>query len=671
MFDAFKKLFSKRASSPPAVAPVTEGRAAAPAPPPRSSSPGAKPITAAPGVIPKKAGDMIILPLNEVLFRLPSPLSALVLTRPGGTFSFSASVALEQLRTGAVRISFSQLRRSAPPGTFADNTAHDDSLIDLPLALVLAAIGPAGLSRRTDQTRIEVPDEVTGVFAGKQGKPTRAAPAASAPAAAPAAPKPVPAVPKPMTAAPTAPKPVPAAPAAPKPVAATPIASPPTAPKPVTAAPVALPPAAAARPVTAKPVTSAPTAPKPVAPTVAPTLAPVIPKPVKPVVLPSTAPKLTTSIASAPAAPKPASPLPFATTRPSPPPISAAPAPTAAAPAPAGSVIVTTIEAVSAAWPESVRNDIQQFGLENATISIPVNRLESGMKSGRVVFTWAELCGWLSAPAPASANGQSVLELPLRVIAPLFLAIPRAAKSRKVVTVGENVPDLFEGLSHPVAPEPEPEPVPAPPEEPVEALAAEAVEAPPEEPVEALPAEPVEALAAEPAEAIPAEPVEALAAEPVEALPAEPVEAPPAEPVEVLPTSAPEVAPNVLGEILGQPSKTDWTPAEIVQGIMAMPGIQGALLASNDGLLVAGQMPAPLKVELMAAFLPQMFTNIGDSTQEVQLGTLRALKITTGEGACAVFKAGVLCLAVLGLPGETLPEPVLGRIADELAQPKY
>jgi predicted regulator of Ras-like GTPase activity (Roadblock/LC7/MglB family) len=271
---------------------------------------------------------------------------------------------------------------------------------------------------------------------------------------------------------------------------------------------------------------------------------------------------------------------------------------------------VTTIEAVSGAWPEPVRLEIQQFKLESVTISIPVNRLEAGMKSGRVVFTWAELCGWLSvAPVPLSAHGESAVELPLKIIAPLYLAIPRAAKTRKVVSVGDNVPDLFAGLARPPAPAPEPTPATAP--------------------------------------------------------------APTAAPVVEPPAPAPAAAPNVFGEILGQPSKTDWTPAEIVQGILAMPGVAGALLASKDGLLVAGQMPAPLKVELMAAFLPQMFTHIGGNTEEVQLGTLRALKMTTGQGACAVFQAGTLCLAVLSHPGQTSPEPVLERIAGELAQPKH
>src|SRR5271170_1314140 len=221
MFDAFKRLFSRTASPPPAATPVREERIPAPAPTPRASPPP-PPRAAAPasGPVPAQSGDKILLPLNDVLARLPSTLAALVLSRPGGTFSVSASVALDQLRTGAVRIPFSQLRKGSPSGTFADNASHDDALIDLPLALVLAAIGPAGLARRADQKRTDVPDEVKGVFAAKQGQAKGAATAVSAPAASPTAPKPV-------TAAPVAP-----APTAPRPVTAAPVAPDPAAPKP-------------------------------------------------------------------------------------------------------------------------------------------------------------------------------------------------------------------------------------------------------------------------------------------------------------------------------------------------------------------------------------------------------------------------------------------------------
>jgi predicted regulator of Ras-like GTPase activity (Roadblock/LC7/MglB family) len=241
-----------------------------------------------------------------------------------------------------------------------------------------------------------------------------------------------------------------------------------------------------------------------------------------------------------------------------------------------------------------VRREIEQFQLAKACISIPYSRLEVGMKTGRVVFTWAEVCGWLAAPRPPSAHGESKVELPLRVVAPLFMAKHKAATPRKVVTVAESVPNLF--------------------------------------------------------------------------APGNRLVVPPAAPV---PTKAPVSAPNVLGEVLGQPAKSDWTPEEIVQRILALPGIAGALLASNDGLLVAGRMPAPLKAETMAAFVPQMFTRISDCAREAQLGAVRGLRLFGGPSSCAIYQAGKFNLAALGKPGETLPEAALERIAGALAQQNH
>jgi predicted regulator of Ras-like GTPase activity (Roadblock/LC7/MglB family) len=280
--------------------------------------------------------------------------------------------------------------------------------------------------------------------------------------------------------------------------------------------------------------------------------------------------------------------------------VAPAPAPAeapAAATAPVSddNTVVMTLESVAAAWPDAVLQEIQQFNLVSESVSIPVSRIEPGMKAGRIAFTWGELCGWLSDPLPPSANGHHELELPLAVIAPQFLTKRRAPTPRKVVTVGADVPDLFAGLAKPPAPEPEPQPEPV------------VAEAPP--------------AAAE----VPAETAE---------------EAP-----------QPELAPQ-----------------EVVEWIMTLPGVAGALLASNDGLLVAGQLPAPLEAETMAAFLPQILMRIGICTEEIRLGPLRSVMLFVGKTPCAMFKAGSLCLAVLGHPGKTLPEAALERMAGELAQ---
>ncbi|MGA2748805.1 MAG: roadblock/LC7 domain-containing protein [Verrucomicrobiota bacterium] len=503
--------------------------------------------------MPLATGDTIQLPLNDILSMLPGTLAPLVASRPGGTFQVPVNVVWEQIRSGAIRIPFGQLRQGAPAGTFSDDSNQDDSLIDLPLQQILAAIGPTALPRRTDQKRVKVPDEITGVF-GAKGQPGRAV-------VTPARPTPQPKAP---AAAPNPPAPAASAPAS-------------VAPKP-----------------------PAPPPPKPPSPSASP-------KPAVPVTPPAAPFKPAPSIVPLPAAqPPPARvPLPFATARPaSPAPASAAPVAPVAAPTSAADPLTVVIGNVCAAWPEAIRREVEQFNLARASVTIPMHRLEAAMKLGRVQFKWGELRAWFTPPlAGRSAQAETQVELPLNVIAPLFLARHRAAPARKRTTLGEDIPDLFAPLGKQAAP--------------------------------AGPAAP----AAGPAPAT---------------APSQPLK--------------PAHAPNVLGEIFGKLSKSEWTPPDIAQAITALPGVAGAVIASGDGLLVAGHATAPVKGETVAAFSPQIFGRMAGFATEVQLGSLHSLTLNAGSAACALFKAGTLYLAVLGKPGEALPQQVLLRVAAELAK---
>jgi predicted regulator of Ras-like GTPase activity (Roadblock/LC7/MglB family) len=138
-----------------------------------------------------------------------------------------------------------------------------------------------------------------------------------------------------------------------------------------------------------------------------------------------------------------------------------------------------------------------------------------------------------------------------------------------------------------------------------------------------------------------------------------------AEPVVEAVTPAVPEAPE---EVAVPTPEVELTPQEVVQWILTLPGVAGALLASNDGLLVAGQLPAPMNAETMAAFLPQILMRVGICTEEIQLGKLRSVTLLVGQTPCAMFKAGTLCLAALGQPGLALPEGALERIAQELAR---
>ncbi|MGD0812100.1 MAG: roadblock/LC7 domain-containing protein [Verrucomicrobiota bacterium] len=488
MFDFLKWLFSRQVAAPPGSIPAPLEPAA---PPPAPAPPPAKIA---------QAGDAIALQLNDVVARLPASFAPVILSSMTGTFALAVETALAQLASGAVRVPFGDIRRGSPPGTFADNASLDETLVDLPLPKILAAIDPALLARRPGQKQVEVPADISGIFGSKGKGPAR-------------------------TAAPVAPTTLPVS-VAPKPAPA------PRMPP----APVAFPEAAPLPFVTQKPA--------------APALAPV----------PQTSP---------------------------------------------GGALMVRLSALYEFWPEPIRQEIGQANWSDATVSLPMNHLEAAMKTGRVVFPWGQLIQWLdgSSTSVSTPHRDTALELPLKVIAPLFMDQQRTPVAQKQVSVGENLPNLFAapGKST-VRVAPAPMPVPAP------------------------------------------------------------------VPAVVSPNPAAAALADGLGEIFGQPAKKEWSPQEITQKINSLPGVAASLIAMSDGFLVAGALPPPMKSETMAAFLPQIFGRLAHYSTEIQLGPLAALTLQAGQKPCTIFRTGALYLAVLGKPGESLPDAVLLRVAGELAK---
>lgn len=546
MLSFIKRIFTQP-EAPSSPAPTVPPTSAAPASAPASASP------VPPSGPPAVEGDCIQIAIADIAAKLTGKMAPRPGISLGGKFSLPVKTALAQLPSGAVRVRFAQLRAAAP-GIFSDDPSLDEALVDLPLQRILPAINPSMLPRRTDQAQVEVPEDVTGLFGGREKASNRVV------------------LPKPEA----APVPVPTPAPAPSPVAApvppVPAPIPVPVPKPV-APPVPVPAPRAPAPIIS-PIAPSPIAPSPVSAAPAPVISPIAPAPA-PVPAPIISP-----IASVPAM---------------------APAPVPLPAASKGAAVTAKLSALYEFWPDAVRQEITRSNLANASVALPMDRLESAMKTGRVQFTWGEISQWLDgAPAPgASPQGQTAVELPLKVIAPLFMAKRAPAAPQKKIVVSENIPDLFAGIG--------------------------------QASVQAAPA--------------PA---------------AEPAAAP-------LPAPAP-AAPNVFGEIFGQPAKAEWSPQEITQGINKLPGVMASLIAMNDGFLVAGDLPTPLKSDTTAAFLPQMFGRLAHYSNEIQLGALNSLTLNAAKSKCAVFKAGNVFLAVIGNPGESLPDAQLQKVAAELAE---
>jgi predicted regulator of Ras-like GTPase activity (Roadblock/LC7/MglB family) len=283
---------------------------------------------------------------------------------------------------------------------------------------------------------------------------------------------------------------------------------------------------------------------------------------------------------------------------------------------------------IATGWPEPVLRDISQFGLQPSHVEFPLSNIESALKLGRIEFTWGEICSWLnppSKPAQLSINSEHRLPLSLDLIAPLFLK-NRAGATRKKTVVSDNIPDLFSAVGKPLPPPP---------------LADQGASNPVLSPSPSAPR--LESTAT----ATPSPNFGSLKPEG---------------------SLTPVKAPMNLSELFGEPNKKTWTPNEIVQRTVQLPNVTGALIALQDGLLVASNMPQTMNTETIAAFVPQIFGRLNQYSKELQLGETKAVSFTVEAGTVQVYNAGIIYFAALGRIGTLLPFTELQLIAGELSR---
>jgi hypothetical protein len=73
-----------------------------------------------------------------------------------------------------------------------------------------------------------------------------------------------------------------------------------------------------------------------------------------------------------------------------------------------------------------------------------------------------------------------------------------------------------------------------------------------------------------------------------------------------------------------------------------------------------------MNADTIAAFLPQIFSRVSQSTRELRLGELNNLNFTVGNIPWKIFRVGSIYFAVFGRPGEPLPTSQLVSLAAEL-----
>jgi predicted regulator of Ras-like GTPase activity (Roadblock/LC7/MglB family) len=290
-----------------------------------------------------------------------------------------------------------------------------------------------------------------------------------------------------------------------------------------------------------------------------------------------------------------------------------------------GAALMVPLSDLTETWPEALRHEITLLNLSKAVVALPMEVVEAGLKQGRVACSWKQLRAWVK-PAPAtptiSVHDSALLSLPLKVIAPLFLAKQQAAKAQRRVSVDESIPNLFFGSSQPDA----------------------ASVLPPAQPAVAPPA-----ATSGPPRPKPADTNYYVWKDDADA---------PIEPEPVFKRGSASPGTEFL--------KRYATPNEIVSRAAALDGVAGALISLPDGLLVASHIPSELNADTVAAFLPQIFGRVSQCTKELRMGDLNNLNFTVGNVPWKIFRVGSIFFAAFGRTGEPLPTGHLAGLAAEL-----
>jgi predicted regulator of Ras-like GTPase activity (Roadblock/LC7/MglB family) len=299
------------------------------------------------------------------------------------------------------------------------------------------------------------------------------------------------------------------------------------------------------------------------------------------------------------------------------------------------------IAEVAGAWPGPVQQEIMTHQLTTSAIALPFGVVEQAIKQGKVALPWKILRSWIKPPVriASSPNDAMMLELPLKILTPLFLTELKAAKPQKKIEMDENIPDLFSNRMESASAFP---PVPG-------AMV-------PQPETESSPVMSLHSAASK--NGVSPSGATTVATKAADTNYFAKLEAEQAE----------EVAPPVKKG--GSPGTAFLqryaTPNEIVGKAAVLPGVEGALIALPDGLLVASRIPPTMNGETIAGFLSQIFNRVSQCTKELRMGDLNNLNFTIGSVPWKIFKVGAIYFAAFGRPGEPLPTSQLAGIAAEL-----
>lgn len=278
--------------------------------------------------------------------------------------------------------------------------------------------------------------------------------------------------------------------------------------------------------------------------------------------------------------------------------------------------LAITVQSLAEGLPASLQNILMQR--PGATFHLPLEYLEPAIKAGKVYFAWGQLSEYLVPSWPAATHALpsgTVVDLPLSAIVPLFLAQLQRSRPKKAAPIDPTIPNPFK-----------------------DGRTAQTAEAPAQAP-EPSPIRP------EPAPFTPQR-----AATPAF-------------------HSAPQIrgaSPSTLGGLDDSRLRPDASLQELLRDMASLPGVTGALLATQDGLLVAVQLPRHLAPETVAAIVPQIYEKTIFYTQHLSFTPSRHLTLVLENLTLQIVRSGRLYLTLLAEPGFQLTPDQLLSLASQI-----
>jgi predicted regulator of Ras-like GTPase activity (Roadblock/LC7/MglB family) len=297
-------------------------------------------------------------------------------------------------------------------------------------------------------------------------------------------------------------------------------------------------------------------------------------------------------------------------------------------------------------WPEDIRTEIGHWNLPQLMVSFPAGQIDAALKQGKAVFPWKTLRSWIAPTPPSakSAHDKAMLELPLQVILPFFLA-GRKQPARLQPQIPDDIPDPFaDFLPNPSAAATAPATEITAPAPKVKPSDAKSNGKPSGAPTAIDKSTKSKSSKRKPSPAPSKPQVEAKASGGNE--------------------SATEAEPKP--QKIPAPSNRSSTPVEVLASAVGLEGVAGALVALSDGFKVASKLPPDLDGDTLAAFLPHIFSKVDQSTRELRMGDLNSLNFTVDDIPWKIFRVDQIFFAALGHAGQPMPTEQLAALAHKL-----